>query len=187
MLNLRQFVPREVCLSCRGCCRFPIRDTVWAPLFLFEEILELTQENIVPSCLFVHADTRAKKAARIDLIEDTSGFICPCLETKTNRCKIYEARPLECRLYPFLLALKDREAYLALDIKCPYGQQARLDKSFKEYVRHLEEFLQSKEFLNLVKNNPEIVQNYGQDAEFLIALPELSHCIHETSSSRGQR
>lgn len=187
MLTLKPFVPEGFCLSCQGCCRYPARDTVWAPLFLFEEILELTQANILPSCIFTHPDARAKTAARIDLVEEDLTFICPCLETKTNKCKIYSSRPFDCQLYPFLLASRGNEAYLAIDTKCPYGVKARDSREFRDHVRYLEGFLTSKEFLKLAGNDPGIVQHYAQDVEFLLALPLLSRCVHGTSSSHTKR
>ena len=54
-IELKQFVPGKVCLSCDGCCRYGQKDTVWAPVFLYDEILELTEKNILPSSLFTHA------------------------------------------------------------------------------------------------------------------------------------
>lgn len=197
MISLKQFVPESVCLSCDGCCRYAERDTVWAPLFLFEEISELTKRDILPSCLFTHPDIHGKKPARIDLIESKDGFVCPCLEihpvrgktsetsdgclrqpasngVKTNQCKIYQNRPLDCQLYPFLLVAKGQDAFLGVDENCPYVQKALSTPEAKEYIRYLKGFLSSKDFIRLAKSNPEIVQLYTQDIKFLEALPELS-------------
>ena len=30
-LNLKQFVPSEVCLKCKGCCRYKEADSAWRP------------------------------------------------------------------------------------------------------------------------------------------------------------
>lgn len=187
MLRLKPFVPQGVCLSCDGCCRYPEKETVWAPLFLFEEILELTQKNILPSCLFTHPDIRRKRAARIDLISHEDFFICPCFETSDHKCKIYSFRPLECRLYPFLLTRKGNEVFLAFDKKCPYMRQDAKGKTQEAYVRYLRGFLRSEEFLRLAKNNPEIVSVYPQDLEILGPLSKLSHCLYGVTPPQPQR
>lgn len=31
-MNIKQFIPQEICLKCDGCCRFNYPDTIWAPL-----------------------------------------------------------------------------------------------------------------------------------------------------------
>jgi len=37
-----------------------------------------------------------------------------------NRCNVYEQRPLECKIYPFLLDFSEREINLKLDKRyCP--------------------------------------------------------------------
>ncbi len=173
MIKLKQFVPESVCLACDGCCRYPKKETIWAPLFLYDEIVELTQANIVPSCLFAHPDIHGKRAARIDLIEHKDLFICPCFEPQENKCKIYPHRPFECQLYPFLVARKGEQAFLAVDEKCPYVRESMETKAAQDYVQYLTGFLGSEDFIRLAKNNPETVQAYGQDIKFLASLLEL--------------
>ena len=103
MIDIEPFVPQEVCLACRGCCRYAASDSSWSPLFLFSEIQELTEKNILPSCLFAHRNQASGRPARIDLLAGEANFLCPCLDPGKNVCRIYPHRPLECRFYPFLL------------------------------------------------------------------------------------
>jgi len=173
MIGLKQLTLEAVCLSCDGCCRYAERDTVWAPLFLFEEIVELTEKNILPVCLFTHAHMRSKSPARIDLLKYGEGYICPCFDLREKKCKIYPFRPLDCRLYPFLLVRQGKKSFLAVDEHCPYAKESLDVPATREYVRALCEFLRSKEFVALVKDNPEIIQTYPQAFKILEPLPQF--------------
>jgi Fe-S-cluster containining protein len=173
MIKLKQFVLREACSFCEVCCRYLEKDTVWAPLFLFDEILELTEKNILPSCLFTHAATDVRRPARINLVLGATHFICPCFNPQKNMCKIYEYRPLDCQLYPFLLVRRGKKVFLALDQKCPYTKNITATQAFKDYVEFLLGFFASEDFIQLIKKNPEFIQEYPQDVEILESLPYL--------------
>lgn len=170
MVKLKQFVGQDFCLSCDGCCRYAERESIWSPLFLFEEIVELTEKNIVPSCLFTHGHSRLKEPAKIDLIEQNGQFFCPCFDIKWKKCKIYSCRPLDCQLYPFVLTRKDNKACLAVDEKCPYIRQIKETKPKKDYIRYLIKFFASKKMERLLKENPEFIQEYPSDLKFLTTL-----------------
>jgi len=175
----RQFVPEKECLSCDGCCRYSQKQTVWAPLFLFNEIVELTTKNIVPCSLFTHANARCGEAARVNLIEADGQFICPCFDQGANKCKIYAYRPFDCSLYPFLLARKGGQAYLAVDENCPYikktsvASAASAAKDMSEHIQYLVEFFASEDVIKAVKDDPRIVQEYPHGVHSLALLPKL--------------
>lgn len=173
MLKLKNLIPENVCLACEGCCRYAERHSVWQPLFLFEEIVELTEKNVLPTCLFTHAHGRAsvRGPARIDLLATTQGFICPCFDMKDNRCKIYAHRPFDCQLYPFVLLKRHPKAYLGVDEKCPYIQKHLTATAAKDYIEYLLDIFSTREFCELLKNNPDIIQDYPHDIKILVPLP----------------
>lgn len=133
---MKQFVPSKFCLECRGCCRFSQSDSVWAPHFLKRE-MPFTPK---PS--------------------KEGGFVCPFLNPEDNRCKIYETRPFECRLYPFLLNKKNGKPFLAVHINCPFIEENINTKEFKEYTKYLAGLLKSAPFKEILKNNPQIIHTY---------------------------
>ncbi len=170
-MMLESFIPSEICLACRGCCRFGEQGSVWSPLFLHEEIQRLVGADIMPACLFSHGDSKQSKAARIDEVEVDGQFYCPCLDLKTNACRIYPHRPLDCRLYPFLLLKKDGLAHLALDMKCPYTQDPSGVRALAALVPGVMDFLSTSDAKALLKRNPEIIQAYPGDFKILAPLP----------------
>jgi len=171
MIKIDPYVPSEVCLACDGCCRYAEHGSVWAPLFLFEEIVALSEKNVVPSCLFTHSANKAGKAARINLIQGKGSFVCPCLSLSDNACKIYSQRPLDCRLYPFLLLRQDGGAFLAVDEKCPYARENIDSQATRKYARGLAALLASPSVVVLMKENSEIIQAYPGDYRILEPLP----------------
>jgi len=65
---------------------------------------------------------------QIDLVPNPSGegYICPAFDSTTSQCRVYDVRPLDCRLYPFAL-MWDRahtQVVLGWDTKCPYMRDA---------------------------------------------------------------
>lgn len=98
----------EYCLTCEICCRFPERHSQLIPFFMGRE------RGTYYGC-------------RIDVIKHGDGYICPYFLPNENRCSIYEKRPLDCRLYPFMITYDEtyRKVILVLDNHCPYANPVR--------------------------------------------------------------
>lgn len=154
---IKQFVPEEVCLKCQGCCRFAESNSIWLPCLLEEEILELIDRKDIPAAS-LSLDKRLMPVA----VEGKEGFFCPFLSTHDNKCKIYSFRPFECRLYPFLISMRDKKVLLTVDLNCPYIQDKIKSAEFKEYVWYLTETLNSPKQLKVLKDNPQLVQAYAE-------------------------
>lgn len=188
MLKLDQWVPSSVCLKCQGCCRYARHSGVWAPFFLYEEIMELVRGNIVPCSVFSHPDVAKGRGGRIQTENRGEYFYCPCFDVKRNACAIYARRPLDCQLYPFLLARKEGKAFLAVDKKCPHVARNRSDPSWPVYVDYLFSSLESDTFLRQARNDPGIVADYGldPDVEFLNVLVRLSQAVYGPKKSHPE-
>lgn len=124
MTSINQCVSGEFCLSCLGCCRYSGNDSIWAPNLLAEEQQRLGIEEI-------------------GLIAYKNEYICSFLDSSSNYCQIYESRPLECRIYPFLLNRKDNKLYLSLHKSCPAISEQLNTEQIREYQKYLVEYLES--------------------------------------------
>lgn len=153
---IKQFIPSEVCLRCNGCCRFAQQDSVWSPCLLDEEIQDLLDRNI-PSA-FISSQRQILSVPN----PSKNNFVCPFLDVKENKCKIYEFRPFECQLYPFLINLRGKKVILTVDLNCPYIKQNLKSKEFKEYTEYLIAFLNSPAQIKILKSNPQIIQAYEE-------------------------
>ena len=93
---------------------------------------------------------------------DGEGFLCAFFNLQDNRCKIYDFRPFECQLYPFLINLRGRKVILTVDLNCPYIKEKLESKELKEYTAYLVSFLNEPSQLRMLKDNPQIIQAYEE-------------------------
>ena len=165
---IKQFVPQEFCLKCRGCCRFKQASSVWSPCLLDEEIQELLDKPGIPAAS-ISIDRRIQPVAN----PDGADFLCPFLKTRDNKCEIYSTRPFECQLYPFLINLRKGTVLLTGDLNCPYVYEKINSQEAKDYIAYLASYLNSPEQLKVLKDNPQIIQAYEEVRE--VAELNLPH------------
>lgn len=161
--KIRQLIPKDFCLKCSGCCRFSQQDSIWSPCLLNSEIKKLCQKNFPPS-LF-----STDKRLRLEPSQKGNSFLCPLLNTRNNKCKIYSFRPLECQLYPFLINRNGNSIFLAVDLKCPFAKENLSQEKFREYTRFLTDALNSPQGLDTLRNNLHLIQIYNE----ILNLSEL--------------
>lgn len=161
---IKQVVPQEVCLECWGCCRFSEQDSVWLPGLLNEEMQELLKKDFPPSLI-----SQDKKIHSLPNLAQNN-FVCSFFQPKDNKCAIYAFRPFECQLYPFVINRKADKVFLALDLRCPFVKENLESQKFKEYIRYLTSFFNSPRTIEILKNNPQIIQIY----EDVLNLTELN-------------
>jgi len=153
---IKQLIPQEFCLKCKGCCRFSAADSVWSPSLLEEEGRALAKNKTPPVLV--------SGTARLRLVQlpEGEGFACPFLIPQTNKCKVYRLRPLECQLYPFLLNRSEngRKIFLALDLHCPFIAQNRNDHQTEEYIAYLSGLFNTPRYVKMIRDNPRFIQNY---------------------------
>lgn len=159
---IRQFVRQEVCLECKGCCRFKEENSVWSPCLFDEEIQSLIDKSGIPA-----ASLTMDKRLKLIALEGKPGFFCPFLNLGDNRCQIYTFRPFECQLYPFLINLRDSKVILTVDLKCPYAKEKINTEEFKEYSEYLANFLNSPAQIKAFKENPQIIQAYEEVSDVM--------------------
>lgn len=153
-MALKQFVPKETCLSCDVCCRFGEADSVWSPVLTDAEVLKVPK-NLV------------NKKNKFTLKPYKDMYLCPCFNPEDSKCLVYQDRPLDCALYPFLLVRKGNQTFLGVDLKCPFLKDKSDSHAFKEFVKYLLEFLGQEDTKELIRNNPQIFGDYQEDVIFL--------------------
>ena len=153
---IKQFIPQEICLKCRSCCRFSQQDSIWSPALLNEEVQGLLKNRIPPLVI------SPNKRIRLTHLSGQSNFFCSFFNLQDNKCKIYALRPFECQLYPFLINRKGKKVFLALDLHCPFVEKKLKTQEFKEYVLYLTDFLNDSPQAEILRNNPQIIQDYSE-------------------------
>ena len=134
------------CLRCEVCCRFPSAASPLAPYFSHAEMERAVAAGMPGDAFppgrygpgfsarlvdFAQTAAGAENAEERILRKSVSaisapsavkfGVRCPAFRPATNDCAAYAARPLDCRLYPFMLLYDadGKEVFLGLDTYCP--------------------------------------------------------------------
>jgi len=184
-----QVVPSTVCFRCEVCCRFPEHDSVLRPYFTADEIQQAVTHGVTPTSF---PDYRGSQVEVVPHPTD-EGFLCPAFDPVTHHCRIYEVRPLDCQLYPFVLMWNEQRDTVVFgwDTLCPFLlKQASGDTPFKgeeppestlepsialmEQARAMVAYLESKEVLNTLSDHPQLVTPFQPDVVVLQRLERLT-------------
>ncbi len=155
--NVQQFVPSAVCLTCDGCCRFKEEESLWRPHMAPEEIKHAARQGLAEGIFLpaLSGDGRIKTHCFRD--EHCCSFFNPSDHT----CRVYHARPFECRLYPFVLHKRDHRIMVCVHLNCPYIQATEADSQFQGYVNYLKEYFTRQEVQEFLKRNPAVANDYS--------------------------
>src|SRR3990170_6854787 len=174
--DIRQVVPPAWCEDCDVCCRFPEKNSFLAPYFTLEEIAAATEFPGVGMGLL---SGESKTGCKINLIPYREGYICPAFDPATTQCKIYEVRPIDCKLYPFAILWdpSGKEVLLGMDTKCPFVTEHAEDGLLKEASLEIASALESPPLLDILASNREMIGPYQDDVIPLFTLKGLTSRI----------
>jgi Fe-S-cluster containining protein len=158
--------PLSDCERCRTCCRFEEYESYFAPIFADSERRRLDAAGIAAG--FVRHG-RQEDVWQVQLVPEGRHHLCPFLDGESQRCRIYAHRPLDCRIWPFIL-MRDREEKTVLGHfsreRCPSFRRLS-DLQFAERVRRTAEWLRSEAVCGLLREYPGLVWPYDGDAAVL--------------------
>jgi uncharacterized protein len=168
---LPQLVPGAACLRCDVCCRFPDADSFLRPYFTRDEIARAVAAGMDP-----HAFPRST-GAQINLVKEAGGegYLCPAFDPATNRCGIYEARPLDCQLYPLALMwdAAREEVLLGWDTKCPFMRDT-VPAEIAAHAERVSALLEAEDVLDTLAAHPRLVGRFQDDVIALKSLPSVT-------------
>jgi len=102
------------CRNCGACCGGAPGD-VWVA---DEEVAPLAAALDMSEDAFLAECVRTRRGGR--LLKERANWDCILLDPVTRRCRAYEARPLQCRLWPWWQQnLASPEAWAACKRDCP--------------------------------------------------------------------
>ena len=174
-----QIVPSATCLHCDVCCRFPERDSFLRPFFTAEEIQAAIEAGIASE----HFSNT--EGTQIDLVPSPvdEGYVCPAFDSATSHCRIYDVRPLDCRLYPFALMWDATHAQVVLgwDTKCPYMREAvpaAIDRAADEIARWIEQ----DATMATIARNPRFIGRFQDDVIVLRSFDRLTGLVQKAKA-----
>ena len=169
-MNVKQFVPSAVCLSCDGCCRFKEEQSPWRPKITEDEIARKGKRDLLSE---IYSKDKIDASGHIKTTCSAGHHFCSFFSPQDNTCGVYDVRPFECELYPFVLTKKDGKTIIAAHHNCPFIQMQRNAAEFEAYAAYLKEFFAQKDVLDFLKKNPTLVgeySNYEEELEYLFTV-----------------
>ena len=169
--SLPQLVPGAACLRCDVCCRFPESDSFLRPYFTAEETARAVASGVDPSAF------SRSTGGQIKLVKDPDGegYLCPAFDQPTNRCRIYESRPLDCQLYPLALMwdAAHQQVWLGWDTKCPFMRDT-VPSAIAAHAERVTALLAVEEVLETLAAHPRLVGPFQDDVIALKSLPAVT-------------
>ncbi len=123
--NLKSFVSETFCLQCEGCCRFDQKDSVWRPR------ISDSEKETFASAMDENGFLMTNKS--------DDHYICQFFDPASHRCHIYQTRPFECRLYPFMITKSSDFLHLLAHRHCAFILQTEKTDEFVSYIEYLRE------------------------------------------------
>jgi hypothetical protein len=163
-MNPPQFIPSEYCLQCRGCCLFAEAKSAWCAHLTAEE--EILLERRVPGVSF--------GGCLLTAPSPDGRHHCRCLNIPDHHCRVYDARPLECALYPFLLSSGNGALKLYVHSACPFVQAKRSSPEWATYVAGIRQYLSAPGNAGALKAACAACPDYSlfkDEAEFIADVP----------------
>jgi uncharacterized protein len=155
-MNLKQFVPSNVCLKCEGCCRFQSENSMWRPKWDKREFID--DQDYVTT------------------IHECGQHLCRFFNKGDSSCHTYHDRPFECELYPFLLSKTSDGIKVFVHLACPYVQEHQADPALEEYVSYLREFFAQSSTVDFLKRNSRLLHDYTPvtvELQYLFTLTDI--------------
>lgn len=117
------------CKRCGNCCSIP------------DGVVYLTAEDIQRLCNFLMVseplflEKYTTRARNFRVLRDGVGTSCIFFDTLTRSCRVYSARPIQCRTFPFWSSnLKNENFWNSLKATCPGIDNGRIF-SFEDIER----------------------------------------------------
>lgn len=174
ILGVPQIVPESRCFECRICCRFPDTEEVQIPYWSETEAAWVRDKDKAGTWFKPVPGTVSLEPKLVRCAE--AGYRCPAFEDETRRCTIHSLKPLDCRLYPFVVARhpSSDERVLVMDTKCPYIQEHTGDPELAAYAAHLADYLSTPVAAAYLETNPKLAGPFWPEYASVASLPGLS-------------
>ena len=147
----------DFCLKCSGCCVFSEDEKVLSPYFSKKEASFIDKNKLEKRDSLRQAKVfKVRKGA-----EDF--YKCAFFELSSHKCKIYNKRPIDCVIWPFVVGWdkKGKDVYIWIVNKdiCPLALSINTIKR-KKVIDDLVDFLSSTRFFEEIRNKERKIWPY---------------------------
>ncbi len=86
---------------------------------------------------------------------------CVHFKSEDNTCGIYDRRPFECALYPFIVSQHGEAVSVYMHLACPYIQDKEVSPELAQYAQYLKEFFALDTTKTFLANNRQLLHDYS--------------------------
>ncbi len=167
--QLPQLIASEICLDCPVCCRFPEKQAVLSPFFFPEERTQAESLKSKGS----YREAAKGLASKAELVKCGHGFACSFFSPEDHTCQVYEARPLDCSMYPaVIMRSQDHQKVLVgADTKCPALKRSEVAVKLGDYLNSIQRVLESTNLSSLIRKYPQFISEFQEE---VVQTRELS-------------
>lgn len=186
---MEQIVHHEQCLRCGECCRFRENRQSFAPIFTVEELDAIRAVHCTLPDFKPFKGT--ENIYQIQLIRGNIEnplypFVCPFLDEEKYACTIYELRPFDCRIWPFIvLRVKETGQVLLAHFtgsSCLAIQEVQ-PLHFAAYEAYMEQLVTSNGFLEFLRKYPQLIWDHNGDEKYVtIPSKDITSLLKTTTS-----
>lgn len=157
---------KNKCQKCRECCKFYKDEIYFAPLFTDEE--KGIVEGLINGKVSFKKYKDSDNVFQIELVKSGHLYVCPLLDEKTHLCAIYEKRPFDCRIWPFIFMKKDNDIVLACFDKdlCP-NMDSMKKRQIPRLTKKVLRWIKKNDVHKLIKEHKELVWDYEKDTKII--------------------
>jgi Fe-S-cluster containining protein len=179
---LPQLVPSRTCLQCDVCCRFPDPDSALRPYFTENEITLALAGGIEATAF----PNRLGSQVLLVPAPHGEGYHCPAFDATTSTCRIYEQRPLDCRLYPLALMWNELhdQVLLGWDTKCPFMRE-EIPAEIQRHADQVLALLDRSDIHDQLALHPRLIGWFQEDVVVLARLPRVTDTLAGRWGSTG--
>jgi len=129
------------------------------------------------------------------------GYLCPAFNPETYHCRIYEVRPLDCQIYPFVVMWNSGHTNILLgwDAKCPFllhqsasqemaplglpldSKNMALPEEIIRMAQQVAALLESEQVISLLTDHPQFVTRFQEDVVSIQSLLILTETMMRAS------
>jgi|SRR5581483_1529346 len=167
--QLPQLVPSEICLECPVCCRFPDKQALLSPFFFPEE---RSQVDLIQT-RGTFREAAKGRSSKAELVACGHGFACSFFNPEDHTCQVYEARPLDCSMYPAVImhSADHQKVLVGADTKCPALKRPLVAARLKNYLNWIQRYLESTTLSSLIRKYPHFISEFQEE---VVETRELS-------------
>lgn len=157
---MKQANEKNVCMQCRECCVFADDEIYFGPVATNSEKKTLLKIGKKNSSFEEHGNLH-----KIKLVKHGGHNRCPFLDTKTWLCTVYDKRPFDCKLYPYIITWdkSKRNIVLCHQTEMCKAHQTKDSKEHDAYRDYVIQYLCTPEVVNMLRENPELIWDYDKD------------------------